>query len=118
MWSAEQLAALDALKIPRYDLCERPGSPAVQAAQADVTETPTQVALYQLGPWLLQFPTPLPVGNFPWLMDLSQYIESRPTLVSSAGQKPVIDCSPYAKSRLTPEEKRALWNLLKPFITQ
>ena len=141
MWSKSQIAALEALKIPRYEwLGKSPESgnlrteahkteaseesdhsqsiantesAAVSTINAEAQPAP---ALYQLGPWLLGFPSALPVEVFPWLMDLSKYIESRPTLVSDAGDKTVIDCSPYAKMLLTPEEKKTLWALLKPAL--
>lgn len=91
---------------------------------AATTETTKQVqdhpqpVLYQLGPWILQFPQALPVNYYPWLKDLSQFIQSRPTQVSAAGQKAIIDCAFVAKEQLHQDEKRALWQQLKPYLNQ
>lgn len=112
-------------------------SAAVAQAPSAQVETPTMVAslepetevlqseerepqpvLYQLGPWLLQFPQALPVNYYPWLKDLSQFIQSRPTQVSAAGQKAIIDCAFVAKHELSQDEKRALWQQLKPYLNQ
>lgn len=79
-------------------------------------EAEPQPVLYQLGPWLLQFPQALPVNYYPWLKDLSQFIESRPTQVSAAGNKTIVDCTVVAKDILSQEEKRALWQQLKPLL--
>lgn len=142
MWTEQQTTALDALGIPRYQLNHAPAE-AVANIQAEPTpaaapivepvaaEAPAAVVatvaappveqepvLYQLGPWLLQFPLALPVNYYPWLNDLSQFIESRPTQVSAAGNKTIIDCAFVAKDILSPAEKRALWQQLKPFLNQ
>jgi len=81
-------------------------------------EREPQPVLYQLGPWLLQFPQALPVNYYPWLKDLSQFIESRPTQVGAAGSRTIIDCAFVAKDELHQDEKRALWQQLKPFLNQ
>src|SRR5690554_1915801 len=65
---------------------------AATEASEQVQDLP-QPVLYQLGPWILQFPQALPVNYYPWLKDLSQFIQSRPTQVSAAGQKAIIDCA-------------------------
>ena len=125
MWTELQASALDALGIPRYQhnqtLAKAAGElPLAPEPVADEVATvePPQPVLYLLGPWLLQFPQALPVNYYPWLKDLSQFIESRPTQVSAAGNKTIIDCAFVAKDILSPAEKRALWQQLKPFLNQ
>ena len=145
MWTELQAAALDKLGIPRYQLnqtaASRPGAikeesnlapettnspmPAVSNDVKAETSKPSdhihnqrQPVLYQLGPWVLQFPHALPVSSYPWLNDLSQFINSRPTQVSAAGAKAIIDCAFVAKKQLQQDEKRALWQQLKPYLTQ
>ncbi|RUO43790.1 hypothetical protein CWE15_00900 [Aliidiomarina taiwanensis] len=84
----------------------------------DQVEMQAQPILYQLGPWLLAFPHVLPVNYYPWLKDLSHFVESRPTQVSQAGTRPIIDCTFVAKETLSQTEKRALWQQLKPYLAQ
>ncbi|WP_157981292.1 hypothetical protein [Aliidiomarina sanyensis] len=83
------------------------------------TETVAPPSLYKLGPWALQFAEPMPVERFPWVNDLASYIGSKPVEISHVGaQLTHVDCSDYAKSSLTPEQKKALWAILKPALNK
>lgn len=100
---------------PQMEVEQTPDAP---PSVAPVAAEAPQPVLYQLGPWVLQFPQALPVNSYPWLKDLSQFIDSRPTQVSAAGHKAIIDCTFVAKEQLNQDEKRALWQQLKPYLTQ
>ncbi|MCC5854434.1 MAG: hypothetical protein JJU10_01980 [Idiomarina sp.] len=122
MWNDRQRACLAALGIPVYEanrqVVNSPESlPEPAQTHAESFETALENAvLYRLGPWVLRFPEPLPVTSFTWLRDLAVFVESRPTQINDAGTTPIIDCSHVAKEQLAPEEKRMLWQQLKPAL--
>ncbi|CUS49429.1 MAG: hypothetical protein HLUCCO02_11910 [Idiomarinaceae bacterium HL-53] len=115
-WTANQRAALNALKIPSLEL-----KSTAQAPTADLVSAPEepQEWLYQVGVWTLCFPNELPVPRYPWLEDLCRAYDTRPTHINGAkaGQT-VVNCAFVAKPLLSQEEKRTLWAQLKPLLTQ
>jgi hypothetical protein len=105
--------------------------PATQEAEVDVTDTAltdpilavpdtalTAPILYRLGPWYLQFAEQLPAAGYAWLQDLALFIGGNAVQVSHAPETVTpINCAAFAQSQLTPEQKRALWNQLKPALS-
>lgn len=144
LWTENQLSALKALNIPLYQCTREVAQADTDNEPAHKPEAVTQVAAnveaktgngtpkdapqaaehkttepafyyYQLGPWTLAFNSLLPVQGLPWLADLSQFINNRPTQINQPTDTP-IDCSAYLKPQLAPTEKQTLWALLKPAL--
>ncbi|RTE86840.1 MULTISPECIES: hypothetical protein [Gammaproteobacteria] len=128
-WSNEQVRALKALGIPLFEMgstatetpstdvnAETTPSEPVQKQPANTATQDVKRTFYQVGVWTLSFPVEVPVPRFQWLEDLSRAFDTRPTQVSSPEHNSVVDCTAYAKSALSPDEKRALWAQLKPLL--
>lgn len=136
MWTKQQRDCMEALGMPIYEFTgtqiEVDGAIlAFQEAEVGVTDTAltdpdlavpdtalTDPILYRLGPWYLQFPELLPAASYAWLQDLALFIGGNPVQVSHAPESiTAIDCAPYSENPLTPEQKRELWNQLKPALS-
>ena len=136
MWTKQQRDCMEALGMPIYEfvgtnIVSESLSAAPAEAEVDVTDTAltdpdlavpdtvlTDTILYRLGPWYLQFPELLPAAGYAWLRDLALFIGGNPVQVSHAPESiTAIDCASYSENQLTPEQKRELWNQLKPALS-
>ncbi|MCH8492456.1 MAG: hypothetical protein LAT53_04395 [Idiomarina sp.] len=136
MWTKQQRDCMEALGMPIYEFTGTQvkvddATPAFQEAEVNVTDTPltdpdlsvpdtvlTDPILYRLGPWYLQFSELLPAAGFSWLQDLALFIGGNPVQVSHAPEAITpIACDAFAQNQLTPEQKRELWNQLKPALS-
>jgi|GEM_PF-3347167 len=83
-------------------------------SEAENTSLHQKPALYRLACWYLQFPEPMPGTGYDWVRDLGKAYNDRATQVSNAPEDAQItDCTDYAASELTPDQKRTLWRRLK-----
>lgn len=86
----------------------------ISDSEAENTSLHQKPALYRLACWYLQFPEPMPGTGYVWVRDLGKAYEDRATQVSNAPvDAQIADCTEYATSELTPEQKRTLWRRLK-----
>lgn len=136
MWTKQQRDCMEALGMPIYEfvgtnIVSESLSAAPVEAELDVTDTAltdpalavpdtvlTDPILYRLGPWYLQFEELLPAASYAWLQDLALFIGGNPVQVSHTPEAvTAIDCAVYSANQLTPEQKRELWNQLKPALS-
>lgn len=135
MWTKQQRDCMAALGMPVYEfvgtnLAADGAIPDAVEAEVSVPDTAfsdpiqsvpdntyTDPFLYRLGPWCLKFPEALPAGGCDWLQDLARFIGGNPVQVSHTPESmTAIDCAPFFAGQLTPEQKRELWNQLKPAL--